>query len=151
MPPRKTKPDKELLKRLVDDYSISFEGPVPPKQWPIRYSHLFQVIRDISANRYDEYIKRTDIDPKAVRKQKSRVRDLRIRASSLRTDYGIEEGTWRGLIETLVMGRFDQEVVWSVLLIFARLFQAHSLLVFVVEMRTGSQITKPNPETRTTR
>lgn len=148
MPPRKTKLSKEQLKRLVDDYSINFEGPVPPKQWPAQYSHLFQVVRDIWANRYDEYIKRTDIDQKTVRNQKSRVRDLRTKASSLRTDFGINEDTWRGLIETPVMARFDQEIVWSDILIFLRLFQAHSLLVFVVEMRTGSRNTKHNPETR---
>jgi hypothetical protein len=120
MPPKKAKLSKELLKSLVDDYSINFEGPVPPRQWPTQYSHLFQVIRNIWANRYDKYIIRTDIDQKTVRKQKARVRDLRTRATSLRKDFGINEDTWRGLIETPVMGRFDQEIVWSVLLIFLK-------------------------------
>lgn len=120
MPPTKTKLSKEHWKRHIDDYSINFEGPVPPKQWPTQYSHLFQVIRDIWANRYDEYIKRTDIDRKSVRKLQKRVRDLRTKASSLRADFGINEETWRSLMETPVMGRFDQEIVWSVLLFFLK-------------------------------
>lgn len=120
MPPKKPKLSKEQLKRLVDDYGINFEGPLPARQWPIQYSHLFQVIRNIWATRYDEYIIRTDIDQKTVRKQKARVRDLRTRATSLRKDFGINEDTWRGLIETPVMERFDQEIVWSVLLIFLK-------------------------------
>jgi hypothetical protein len=118
MPPKKAKLSKEQLKGLVDEYDINFEGPVPPRQWPTQYSHLFQVIRNIWANRYDKYITRTDIDQKTIRKQIARVRDLRTRATSLRMDFGINEDTWRSLIENPVMGRFDQEIVWSVLLIF---------------------------------
>jgi DNA-binding winged helix-turn-helix (wHTH) protein len=118
MPPKKTKPTKEQLKGLVDEYNIKFEGPVPPKLWPSQYNHLFHVIRDIWANRYDDYVKRTDISQKTIRGQRARVRDLRTNASRLRTDFGINEETWRASIETLVFRRFDQEIVWSVLLIF---------------------------------
>lgn len=128
MPPKKARLTKEQLKRLVDDYNIKFEGPVPPKQWPTKYSHLFQVIRDIWANRYDDYKDRTDLDQKTIRKQKARVRDLRTNASRLRTDFAINENTWRDLIEKPVIGRFDQEVVWSVLLIFLKVVLSSFLI-----------------------
>ncbi|KAE9377465.1 hypothetical protein N431DRAFT_500317 [Stipitochalara longipes BDJ] len=111
MPPKKAKLTKEQLKGLVDEYNIKFEGPAPPKLWPSQYSHLFQVIRDIWANRYDDYKERTDIDQKTIRRQRARVRDLRTNASRLRTDFGINEDTWRASIETLVFRRFDQEIV----------------------------------------
>jgi hypothetical protein len=126
MPPKKAKPTKEQLKGLVDEYSIKFEGPVPPKLWPSQYSHLFQVIRDIWANRYDDYIKRTGIDQKTIRRQRARVRDLRTNASRLRTDFGINEDTWRASIETLVFRRFDQEIVWYVFLIFLKVVPSSS-------------------------
>ena len=112
MPPKKPKLPKENLRGLVKDHSINFEGPVPPKKWPTQYSHIFQAIRDIWANRYDEYVKRTDIDQKTIRKLKVRVRELRTKAASLRNDIATNEDTWRDWIETLVMGRFDQEIVW---------------------------------------
>lgn len=112
MPPKKAKPTKEQLKGLVDEYNIKFEGPVPPKLWPSQYNHLFHVIRDIWVNRYDDYIQRTDISQKTVRGLRARVRDLRTNASRLRTDFGINEETWRASIETLVFRRFDQEIVW---------------------------------------
>jgi hypothetical protein len=44
----------------------------------------------------------------------ARVRDLRTKAISLRKDFSNNDDTWRSLIEIPLMGRFDQEVVWSV-------------------------------------
>ncbi|PMD30617.1 hypothetical protein L207DRAFT_573440 [Hyaloscypha variabilis F] len=111
MPPKKAKPTKKQLKEKVDEYNIKFEGPVPPRLWPSPYSYLFHVIRDIWANRYDDYIKRTDISQKAIRGHRARVRDLRTNAYRLRTDFGINEETWRASIEALVFRRFDQEIV----------------------------------------
>ncbi|KAF4633227.1 hypothetical protein G7Y89_g4891 [Cudoniella acicularis] len=105
MAPKKANLPKEQLQKLVADYNLKFEGPVPPKQWPTQYSHLFQVIRNIWANRYDDYIIRTDTDQKTVRRQKARVRDLRTNVSRLRTDFGINEDIWRDSIEKPVIGR----------------------------------------------
>ena len=116
MPPKKPKLSKVELKALADDYDIVFEGPVPSKQWPLQYGHLFHTIRNIWANRYDTHIGRADIDRKTLRKEKNRVRELRVKANSLRKDVSNSEDTWRSLIEHYVMARFDQEVVWSVIL-----------------------------------
>lgn len=151
MPPKKAKLTKEHLKGLVNECNIKFEGPVPPRQWPSQYSYLFHVIRDIWANRYDDYKERIDIDQKTIRKQRNRVRDLCTNASRLRTDFRTNEDTWRALIEPLVFRRFDQEIVWSVPFIFQIWFQAHSPLVFIAEMKTGNQNTWHNPPTMTKR
>lgn len=106
------KPKTRELRILAVKYGINFEGPVPPSQWPKRYKHLFQVIRDISSNRYDEYEKRTDLNPRLQRKQITRVRELRLSASALRKDVESNEDTWRDSIEVKVVWRFDQEILW---------------------------------------
>jgi hypothetical protein len=120
MPPKKAKPPKEELMSLVGRYGIKFEGPVPPRKWPTQYKHLFQVPRSIWANRYDDFIERTDIDPKTIWKQRKRVRDLCIDASKLRKDNGVNEMGWRDLVEKSVIRRFDLEVIWLVAPLFLK-------------------------------
>lgn len=105
---------KQELKGLIEQYGIKFEGPVPPHKWPRKQKHLFQVIRDIWANRYDEYKKRTGGDETILLNHLKRVRNLRNNAYRLRAGININEGTWRGVVETLVFGRFDEEIVWLV-------------------------------------
>lgn len=104
----------ENLRDLVEEYDIQFEGPTPSRKWPDRYRHLFQVIRDISANRYDEYVKRTDIDQKTMNKQTSRVRKVIDIATRFRRNISSYEDTWRDAIETTIMGFLKEEVVWLV-------------------------------------
>ncbi|KFY47732.1 hypothetical protein V496_10477 [Pseudogymnoascus sp. VKM F-4515 (FW-2607)] len=101
----------ENLRDLVEEYDIQFEGPTPSRKWPDRYRHLFQVIRDISANRYDEYVKRTDIDQKTMNKQTSRVRKVIDIAIRFRRNISSYEDTWRDAIETTIMGFLKEEVV----------------------------------------
>ncbi|PVH99819.1 hypothetical protein DM02DRAFT_415682 [Periconia macrospinosa] len=113
MPPRNMKASEthEGLKRLMESYSISFEGPVPPNRWPSLYSHHFHVIRDISRVRYDEYIARTDLDVSLKVRQQKRVRQLREKAYSLRKDLNINEDTWRGMIEPHAVEIFEESVI----------------------------------------
>jgi hypothetical protein len=107
-------PTPEKLRDLVEEYHIKFEGPTPPRKWPDRYRHLFQVVRDIWANRYDEYIKRTDIDQKTINKQISRVRKVIEIATRLRRNTSSHEDTWRDAVETTILGLLKEEVVWLV-------------------------------------
>jgi hypothetical protein len=115
MPTKKdTKKEKDKkLRRFAEQYQISFEGPVQPKKWPLREQDLFHVIREIWANRYDNYTERSDIDQKTMRKQKDRVRRLCQIARRLRQD-DINEDTWRILVETALMERFSEEIIWFV-------------------------------------
>lgn len=106
------KPNTRELGNLAVEYGIHFEGPVPSSQWPRRYRHLFQVIRVISSNHYDDYEKRTDLNPKLKRKQIDRVRELRLSATALRKDFECNEEVWRDSIEVKVVWRFDQEIIW---------------------------------------
>jgi len=106
-----TKETKERLRDLIDECHINFEGPVPQKQWPDQYRHLFSVIRKICATRYDEYVQRQDSDPSTIRSQRARVWDLRKKASGLRKDRSINEATWRE-VEMSVFGRFGEQVIW---------------------------------------
>lgn len=116
MPPRKEKLPKDGagLKQLMDNFSIKFEGPVPPTDWPLLYSHHFNVIRDIWSARYDDYMKRTDINAQKKAEQHERVVKLRKNAYSLRQDLGINESTWRDLVEPKVVNIFGEEVIWYV-------------------------------------
>jgi hypothetical protein len=116
MPPRKEKLSKDGagLKELVESFSIKFEGPVPPNNWPPFYSHHFNVIRDIWSTRYDDYMNRRDIDAQQKAKQQRRVVRLRENAYSLRQDLSINESTWRDLVEPNVIKIFGEQVIWFV-------------------------------------
>lgn len=112
MPPKKDKLTKEELRKLVEQYNIVLEGPAPPKAWPIRFNNHFQTIRDISAIKYDDYVRRQDLSWRIMRKQKERVRDLRTKAGRLRRENKVNEDTWRDAIEKPIMERFQQNVIW---------------------------------------
>ena len=114
MPIRKEKLDGAGLKQLMQSFSIKFEGPVPPDRWPPLYSHHFNVVRDISSTRYDDYMKRTDISTQQKAKQQGRVAMLREKAYGLREDLSINESTWRSLVEPKVTGIFEEKVIWFV-------------------------------------
>ncbi|KAF2258273.1 hypothetical protein CC78DRAFT_621936 [Lojkania enalia] len=102
MPPKKEKLSEE---KLLKDYKIKFEGPAPPRDWPDLYSYYFQVIRDIWANRFNDFKSRY------TPTQKSRVRNLRQKAIDLSNDISVNEATWRTSVEPLVLERFDNNVI----------------------------------------
>jgi hypothetical protein len=102
------------LREYAEQYKIEFEGPVGSNSWPEQHKHLFMVIQEISANRYDEYAKRKDIDKDVLERQESRIMQLRRRAARLRKDRHINEDTWRYGIEQFVVEQFGQDVVWFV-------------------------------------
>ncbi|KAJ4299561.1 hypothetical protein N0V90_004807 [Kalmusia sp. IMI 367209] len=114
MPPQKEKLSKGGLKELMESFSIKFEGPVSPNSWPPLYSHHFKAIRDIWSVRYDDYMKRTDIDAQRKAKQQRRVVRLRENAYSLRQDLSNNESTWRDLVEPNVIKIFGEQVIWFV-------------------------------------
>jgi hypothetical protein len=113
MPPRKKAKVKRVkLRDYIAQFKIEFKGPVGPKHWPERHKRHFLTIRDIWATRYDEYVKRNDIDQNLLHKQRTRVRKLRQRAVELREEGNPNERSWRDDLEVPVTERFKDEVVW---------------------------------------
>jgi hypothetical protein len=108
MPPRKPK----LTKTDLERFDIRFEGPVPPRRWPEQYRHLFQVIRDIWANRYDNYSQIDDRDPNYVNKYRDCVKTIVDQAAKFRENTGRNESTWRDSIESYVLKLFHKEIRW---------------------------------------
>lgn len=121
MHPRKKNRTKADLPNLLRKHEIKFEGPLQPSKWPPQQKHLFLVIRDIWATRYDEYMNRAGIDKRIIKKQQDRVRDLRKNAYMLRNDVDNNEDTWRHSIERLIFERFTKDIVWLVSLIALKL------------------------------
>ncbi|KAH8592079.1 hypothetical protein B0O99DRAFT_689861 [Bisporella sp. PMI_857] len=109
MPSKKLTPEK--LMQHLENHDIQFEGPIPPRKWPDRYAPLFQVIRKIWAIRYDEYIKRTDIEQKTVHRQRRRVRAIISKTAKFRRNIGSLEETWRDSAEKIVAEVFDEEAI----------------------------------------
>jgi hypothetical protein len=105
---------RQEQRQLAQQYDITFDGPVPPERWPVRYRHLFNVVRDIGSNRFDEYKQNSDISREIREQQEERVKRLCIHAKRLRNDLNINESTWRDQIEKPVIERFSQNVVWLV-------------------------------------
>ena len=136
------------LRDYIKQHEINFEGPVLHKRWPDQHKHLFHVIQEIGTNQYDRYIQRSGVDKRALRRQKDRVKALRTQAYILRQGLAINESTWRHLTETLVIERFNKDILWSVSSSHSFLsssLQTHFLLVAIVGMRNGNQTTKHSP------
>src|SRR5690348_4425634 len=95
MPPRKQKVDKAGLRALIRKHGIRFEGPVPRRNWPERYAHHFQTIRDISRVWYDEYKTDRTIPRNRRSEFKKRANHLRELAYHLLDDVNTNESTWR--------------------------------------------------------
>jgi hypothetical protein len=117
MAPRtgKREPTVEELKRLLQDHRIEFVGPVPPREWPTEYEHLFRTIRDIRNCVAEEYGQNTTGSRSFfAADQHDRVRQIRHAAARLRQNVSYSESTWRELVETIVVDRFKKEVLWSV-------------------------------------
>ncbi|KAL1602350.1 hypothetical protein SLS60_005766 [Paraconiothyrium brasiliense] len=111
MPPRKQQISKEEMHSLIRRHRIRFKGPAPPKDWPGQYKHLFYVIRDIAAIRYDDY----KVDRAGPREPmsffKERVAMIRQRADDFLDNVNTNESTWRDL-EYPILERFTKRVIW---------------------------------------
>jgi hypothetical protein len=101
----------EQHRKLVKEYNILFEGPIPPSSWPPKYAEIFQNIRDIKHLLYEEYKPNDRRSMLAVAEMKDRVVKLNRIAHSCRKQRE-NEPTWRGLTEPEVVSRFAAEVVW---------------------------------------
>lgn len=129
MPPQKEKLSQDGLglKKLMESFSITFEGPVPPARWPPLYRHHFSVIRDIWSTRYDDYMDRTDINTQRKAKQQRRVVKIRENAYKLRGDLSINESTWRHQVEPNVVKIFEKRVIWFVEMSFSRHHKSNNI------------------------
>jgi hypothetical protein len=103
--------EKELLRQLIKDYGIVFEGPRPPQQWPSHYAGVFSEIHNIGRVRFDEYSPGENRGLLTVAQVKDRVVTLNEIAYHLRQNKDNEQ-TWRLETEPLIMSRFDDEVAW---------------------------------------
>jgi hypothetical protein len=141
MAPRKKKISKEQYQSIIEEHYIVFKGPAPPDEWPVPYQQHFSVIRNIWANRYDDYKANENIDKTTRTAFKCRVNDLREKALSLRRDININEATWRASVETIIIERFEKDPVWLVDTLFnlPDSVLTYYLLVVVVEMRNTLQ------------
>ena len=111
MPPRKKKPTKEEFYQLTRDYNIRFEGPVPPRDWPGQYKHLFYTVRKIDTIRYDDYKTNSRILKERREKFRVRVNTLRQKAYTFLNDVKTNETTWRDL-ERPIFEIFEEHGVW---------------------------------------
>jgi hypothetical protein len=117
MATRRARLKPEELRKLMNEYSINFEGILPPSEWPVQYAELFRKIYDIKNLAYEEYQPGERRTTLAVAEMKDRVAKLnRIARTCLYQDGN--EATWRGLTEHQIVSRFDEEVKWWVVLAF---------------------------------
>jgi hypothetical protein len=115
MPPRKKEASTAELRKLAQDHDIEFLGPVPPREWPSQYKHLFEKIREIRGSLFDTYGPQSRTHRSFVASQRDTVRLIRREAIKLRQNISYNESTWRELVESIVVERFKKEVLWSVL------------------------------------
>ncbi|KAL2866007.1 uncharacterized protein BJX67DRAFT_382389 [Aspergillus lucknowensis] len=113
MPPTSRKSSPEQQRGLLSKYNISIEGPIRPRDWPVKYAPIFGLVRDAERLRYEDYY-RTDVGndiPRRVQvaQMSNRVEELVSRAYSLRMSLANEE-TWRMETEDLILQRFKAEV-----------------------------------------
>jgi hypothetical protein len=108
---RETKLTDEQHRKLVEEYNIHFDGPIPPSRWPNRYAEVFRNILDIKSLRYDEYRPNERRGLLAVAEMKDRVAKLTRIAYSCRKQRE-NEATWRGLTEPEIVSRFAAEATW---------------------------------------
>jgi hypothetical protein len=107
----KLTPDQH--RALVEEYNISFDGPIFPSRWPAQYEHIFQKIRDIQCLRFDEYRPEGTMEIPTVSEMKNRVLELTDIAHDCRRRRE-NEATWRAHTEPMIVSRFDAEAVWLV-------------------------------------
>lgn len=103
-------PPKDV-RDLIEEYNISFDGPIPPSSWPVLYRDIFQNIRDIERLRFDEYGPNEKRGMLSVAEMKVRVRRLIRIAQDCRKQRKNEVG-WRLHTEPEIVSRLIAEVVW---------------------------------------
>jgi hypothetical protein len=107
---------QEELRQLIEEHNISFEGPIPPREWPERYRHTFEEIRGIENLRIEAATSRTDDDHAVAQvpaqwQLKRRAIWLSRVAWRCRRERA-NEAQWRHETEPVVLARFDLEVSW---------------------------------------
>jgi hypothetical protein len=118
MPPRGKKealrPEEE--RRLMEEYEISFDGPLLSRDWPPQYKENFEKIRQIGRETYDDYGKDGRLDHRLT--VLPNIPQIKRRASKLRSQayrcrqQRVNEATWRTSVERFVLAQFSAEVVW---------------------------------------
>lgn len=102
-------------RNLIKAYDIVYEGPIAPRQWPLKYAPIFQRIRDIEDVKYERYVEiptNEDIegnDPLGPISE--RVADLIRVAYDMRNSLA-NEATWRSRSEKIVLDRFHLDFPW---------------------------------------
>ena len=116
---RENKQKKENLsplqmRDLIEEYDIEFRGPLSRSQWPPRYVHIFEVIRDIGLMEFDEYKpeKNGATNWKFVDEIKRRAIEVVEMARKDRSER-VNEDTLRDT-EPLVLYRFRAKAKWYV-------------------------------------
>jgi hypothetical protein len=104
--------ERQKYTHLIETHDIEIEGPIPPRKWPARYRHIFQEIGEISQTRFDNYIKRNDINKNILEQRIKRAKEVVEKAVRLRKNISSNEQTWRGTIEITLVKVFDEQVVW---------------------------------------
>lgn len=100
--------------KLIQIYKISFEGPIRPCEWPSRYSNIFHKVRDAEKIRYEEYLSNPGNDPRKVRQiaELCKLTEDLVRKAYQCRNPAINESTWRGATEHLILHRFEAEIKW---------------------------------------
>jgi hypothetical protein len=117
MPPRKQDdPVARMLYRrdLINKYDIVFEGPIPSREWPVRYASIFGKFREIEDIKYESYATNLSSRPGANHFPSpitERVAEL-IRVAYDQRNSLANEATWRNATENLVLKRFSVDVHW---------------------------------------
>lgn len=107
-------PEEE--RRLMEQYEISFDGPLLPRDWPVQYKEIFEKIRQIVRETYDDYGKDGRLDHRLtvlpnIPQIKRRACELLREAHRCRRQR-VNEATWRLSIEHFIISQFRAEVIW---------------------------------------
>lgn len=102
-------------RNLIQKYEIHFDGPIAPRQWPLRYMPIFQKIREIESIKYERYIevlaneRHETNDP--LPPISERVSILIRVAYDMRNSLA-NEATWRSGTEKIIFDRFHSDIPW---------------------------------------
>ncbi|RHZ51806.1 uncharacterized protein CDV56_106392 [Aspergillus thermomutatus] len=105
----------EDQQRLMDEYGISFDGPLLPCEWPIHHRENFAKVRQIKKETYDDYGRDGRLEHRLT--VLSDIMHIKQQAAKLRSEayrcrrQRVNEGTWRLSTENIVTSRFKAEVI----------------------------------------
>jgi hypothetical protein len=106
--------NKATERNLIEKYDIVFDGPIPSREWPIKYVPIFQKFREIEDVKYERYIGTLITQNQANHYSChifERVADLIRAAYDMRKSLA-NEATWREGTESLVVSRFHTDIAW---------------------------------------